>query len=124
MNKLVLVKYDENKLRITVEDAPESDKLLEYMYENIGCKTVELVYFEGFDGWVNEEGLYDSGSPVYGYGLKNMPKAQLAGNIIFTKGSDRDGNTTFFDDESQDDNDIILKIMGMVSDARFIGTVR
>lgn len=121
MKKIVVVKYIDNMLRVTVVDAPKED-LLKFMYEEIGCNTVQVVYFDGFDGWVNEEGLFESGLPVYGYGIPNHPRVQLAGNIIFTKGVDEEGNTTFFDED--EDQDTILKIMGFVSNARYIGEVR
>lgn len=121
MKKVVVVKYVDNLLRVTVVDAPKED-LLTFMYEQIGCNLVQVVYFDGYDAWVNEEGLYESGLPVYGYAVENQPRVQLAGNIIFTKGCDEEGNTTFFDED--EDQDTILKIMGLVSDARYIGEIR
>jgi len=124
MKKIVVAKYVDGLLSVQVKDAPVREQLLEYLYEQIGCKTVQVVYFDGYDAWVNEEGLYQSGLPVYGYAVENHPRIQLAGNIVFTKGVDREGNTLYFDDDNQSDNDTILKIMGMVSYARYVGEVR
>lgn len=121
MNKVLAVQYPNNVMRLKVVEVPE-DNFLDFLYEQIGCERVQLVYVDGFDIWCDEEGLYNSGSPVYKYGNK-LP-IPIAGNIVFTKGCDSEGNTTFFDSENQDDNDTLLKIMSMVSEARFVGTVR
>lgn len=117
MKKVIVVQYYDNKLRVKVVDAPHNRDLLQFMYEEIGCNLVQVVYCDGFECWVDEEGTFSSGSPVHKYDFFPEP---LTGNIVFTKGIDNEGETTFLDD--QEDQDLILKIMGMVSDARFIGT--
>ncbi len=114
---VVVAKYNENlELRVEVVDAPDGS-MLDFFYENIDCTIVELVGFDDFDCWINEEGLYKNGNPVFEYdGV-----AQLAGNLVFTKTHDSEGETVVFDKEK--DADLILKIMKFVSGAKLLGTI-
>jgi len=118
MNHIVTVKYEKGQEpKIELIEVPDKKKLLEQMYENIGCTTVELVSLPLYDCWVNEEGLFNSGSPVYHYG-----NATLAGNLVFTKGVDSQGETLLFDVTY--DFGLILDIFKMVTNAQYAGEVR
>lgn len=121
MKHAITVKYEEGIVEPKIElvEVPTDKTNLEFFYEQIGCKLVELVYMDGFDIWINEEGLYDSGSPVYGYG---NPPAQLAGNLVITNGSDGQGETLFFDKD--EDFIHIASIINLIKDAKFLGFVR
>lgn len=121
MKKVLVVQYEGRTLRLKVVEVPKDKTFFEFLYETIGCERVEIVYFDGYDAWVDEEGLYNSGSPVFKYGNPAVP---LAGNLVFTKGIDDKGNTTFFDSDDDLDNQTLLKIIGMVSEARYVGEVK
>ena len=115
-NQIIVLKYTKNQEKRTVtENAPEGS-LLDYMYEEIGCDLVQCVSFNGFDAWVDEEGLFKK-NPMYTYTDEDGNEAVFTGNIIFTKGIDNEGNTTFFDTE--EDADIIMQITRMISNAKF-----
>ncbi len=119
MNEQVIaVKYDENnKQEIKIVDAPKQNEFLEFAYKEIECKLVECVYFDNYDIWVNEEGLFKTGNPVYNYG--NF--TQLAGNLVITKGVDSKGNTTFFDPST--DAGILLTIMDILINIQYLGEI-
>ena len=77
---------------IKIVDAPTKNNL-QFFYDQIGCKMIDVVSFEHFDAYVNDEGLLESGNIVAEY--NGIP---LAGNLVITKGIDTQGNTVWFDE--------------------------
>ena len=83
---------------IKIVEVPKGDNL-EFLYEQIGCRMIDVVAFDGFDVFCNDEGLLESGNVVAEYIVDGEPIATLAGNLVVTKGVDSEGATVWFEDE-------------------------
>jgi hypothetical protein len=71
-------------------DAPEQDEVLDFLYKEIGCNTVDVAYLpDGLLGWVDDEGLLKSGNVVCEYG-----GAPLAGTVILSMSETTDEGET------------------------------
>jgi len=126
--KAIVVKYEIDndvmrvKRNIKVIDAPEKETdNLDFFYKNIGCRMIDAVYFDGFDIFVDDEGLLTSGNVVSEYDYKGQT-APLAGNLVFTKGADNLGKTVWFDEI--EDIKLIMSIIEMVERAELRGVTR
>ncbi len=106
------------KRKINIVDAPKDQKKhLQFFYDQIKCKLVEVVYVDGFDVWVDEEGLYVRNSPVFSYGNG----INLAGNIVVSKGVDARGGTVWFDQDETDDVEKMGKVVDWLQDGELVG---
>lgn len=124
--KAVRVKYELDgfkvKRDIKVIDAP-TDGNIQFYYDNIECTHFDVARFDGFDVYVDDNGLITSGNVVCEY-TQGEFKVPLAGNLVFTKGVDAEGETTFFDNEDIADVDMIIEIIDMVESAELMGVTR
>lgn len=98
MNKAVLLKTwieeDRVKRNVTIVDVPqEESKHLQFIYDALDVKTVDVAYVSEFDAWVDDEGLLKSDTPVFSYGSN----VHLAGNVLLSKGVGSRGETLWFD---------------------------
>ena len=80
---------------VKVVDAPNEKNVLEFLYEKIGCKTVDVAYLpNNILAWVNDEGMIEGGNVVCDYGNG----AILAGTIVFSASeTGHDGKTNWLD---------------------------
>ena len=112
----LLVTQDRTKAVITVIEKPV-EKELAFLYKKIGCKNVDVVRGDchglKFDIWLDDEGLFASGSPVWE--LKGM---QIAGKLIIVKGSDDVGRTTWFNEEEKEE------VIESLKEIKYIGYVK
>lgn len=119
MKKAIVVKYIvdiEDKTivaKINVVNAPKREDNLKFFYSEIGCDMIDAVFFKGFDVFCDDEGLLKSGNAVieYSQGENRVP---LAGNLVFTNGIDKSGNTLWFEESNPDDivtMEIIIKMI-------------
>ena len=125
MKKAIKVSYEideENfriKPKIEVIDAPEKEvDNLDFFYKNVDCHMLDAVYFEGFDLWVDDEGLITSGKVVceYTFDTHTVP---LAGDIVASKSADNLGRTVWFDEN--EDLDLMMSIIAMFEKAELKG---
>jgi len=115
------LKLGEDKLAlnrdIVVIEAPTDEKEnLDFFYKHIDCNIMDGVYFDGFDVFCDDEGLFRTDNVVCEYN-----GAELAGNLVITAGCDSIGKTLWFDDVR--DAKKILEIKAMLENAPFIGLV-
>ena len=103
---------------VTFVEAPKDEKdNLDFFYKHIDCDTMDGVYFDGYDFFVDDNGLLKSGNVVCEY--NGVP---LAGNIVVTAGCDSVGKTLWFD--SVRDAKRVLVIKDLLETADFMGVVR
>lgn len=103
-------------------DAPKDSKdNLEFFYKHIDTNMIDVVFAEGFDIWVDDEGLLKSGNAVIEFELDGR-KVPLAGNFIITKNPDAEGNTQFFDEDA--DAEVITKVVGVLERCTLKGVTR
>lgn len=117
--KAIKVSYKAEYMTRSVEvvDAPIKDNL-DFFYKNIGCDMIDCVYFDGFDVWVDDEGLLKSDNLVFEYTHKGF-SVPLAGNLVITKGVDSQGATLFFEDDED-----LSEIFEMLNTMEFKGTTK
>jgi len=71
---------------------------LERIYELLGCRTIDVVRTPKGDIWIDDEGLFANDNPIISYKLDTkMNPLQLAGTLLFSNGSNDDGDTVWFD---------------------------
>ena len=110
MNKIdtigILVKPITNKDRqgVTIEityidmsKLKDGQSQLERIYELISCSNIDIVRSKLGDIWIDDEGLYVEANPVISFNEdnKSLP-LRLAGNLLFSKGLNDEGETIWF----------------------------
>lgn len=113
--KAITVKWKINHDNKTIEqdikiiDAPSKEEDdLDFFYREIGCRTIDVVQFNGLDIFVDDEGLLVSGNVVIEYYDNGEPIVILAGNLVITNGIDTIGRTVWFSD---DDHKTMMNIV-------------
>lgn len=107
---------------IGIEPPKEEKDNLEFFYKAIECDMIDIVYAEGFDMVVDDEGLLKSNNVVNEYTLPNGSKVVLAGNIVFTKPCDNEGRTVWFDED--EDLELIVSIQDMIKASELKGVTK
>ena len=125
MRTTVIAKWEINHDEMSVSsrtftmEVPKSEELVLY-YTMIGCRMIDFVFCNGFDIICNDEGLLESGNVVARYTLPDGQTVELAGDLVFAKGVDDEGNTVFFDE----DDDMLIAIEDMVRNAEILGVTK
>lgn len=106
---------------ISLTDAPDAEKdNLKFFYDKIECQMIDVVRFDGFDAFCDDEGLLTSGNAVIEYSHGDF-KVPIAGNLVFTNGVDNMGRTLWFDDRNPDDMVTMSIIHMMIEEAEVKG---
>ncbi|MCF6244338.1 MAG: DUF3846 domain-containing protein [Sulfurovum sp.] len=123
----ILVTYTKDKNTPLVEIINTQGKAhnqteLDYMYELLECRTVDCVRLKDCDVWIDDEGIMVQDNPVMELLIENAPsphnKLILAGNLLFSKGVDDEGETTWFSLEDKEDRKKIEHIKYMITISR------
>ena len=127
MNKAILLEWtiDEDtksvSKRIRGLTPPKLEKNnLNFFYNEIGCEMIDVVRFDGFDIFVDDEGLLKKGNVVAEITWGEF-KVPLAGNLLITKGADDNGKTLWFDNDELVDLTLMEKIVDMLDGCEFKG---
>tara|TARA_R110000772_G_scaffold5454_4_gene19482 strand:+ start:2306 stop:2698 length:393 start_codon:yes stop_codon:yes gene_type:complete len=120
MKKAIVVRWSvDEELRtisptISVTNAPmKEEDNLDFFYKSIGCRMIDVVRFDGFDAFCDDEGLLVSGNAVIEYSHADFA-VPIAGNLVFSNGVDSIGRTVWFEENNPDDSvtmDIILEMI-------------
>ena len=128
MKKAILVKITKDDVAMTINhyseliDAPIDEKdNLDFLYKNIGCQMIDVVYFDKFEIFVDDEGLLKSGNCVYEYSSGGFTVA-LAGSLIIAKGVDDEGRTLWFDEK--EDIEALEETVNMLKSAEWKGMTK
>ena len=114
----ILITLNENENELKTSELSKGTITLADLVGGLGYGDericVELVaHLKGFDVWVDEEGLYND-RQIYAYNnSEDSEPMYLAGNLVFTKGADREGNTLPIDSE---DFETVAKIEAFIKD--------
>ncbi len=100
---------------LSMYEAPGKKDNLKFLYENIECSTIDAVRMKDWDMWVDDEGLFVSGSVIHDFG----EDVKIAGNVVLSKGIDDEGETVWFDKD--DDAELIEKAFTRLREAKSIG---
>ena len=107
--------------KVSTIDAPEKEgDNLDFYYNHLNCHTIDVVYTDEGDFFVDDNGLLTSDNPVFDYGNGVV----IAGNILVTKGVDSEGRTLFFDPSVDADFDKMMAIIDKLEKAELKGVTR
>ncbi len=104
--------------KVSVIDAPEKESdNLDFYYNHLNCHTIDVVYTDEGDYFVDDNGLFAQNNPVFDYGNGVV----IAGSILATNGVDSKGRTLFFDPSIDADFDKMMVIIDKLEKAELKG---
>jgi len=87
-----------NIKHIDMSQLKDAQTQLERIYALLECRTIDIVCTPKGDIYIDDEGLLVEYNPVISFSLdENSQNFNLAGILLFSNGTDAEGNTIWFD---------------------------
>lgn len=106
---------------INIVSVPKADSNLSFITGSLGCDMIDVVAVNGFDIFVDDEGLLKSDNVVASYYQDGEKITDLAGNLLVSAGIDAEGETVWFQDDAYP---LMMNAIKILESANFLGVTR